>query len=96
MARKHEMISSLSSIPEGMLRGNELHITRDKLLERGEVVGVGVVEILHHPRYAEWHEVEVSFLEAGCSKSMAAVLHLMDESPFTSVYVFAWTIMHYW
>lgn len=90
------MVSSLSSVPEGMLGGDELHIIGDEFLERGEVVGIRFVEILDHPSDAEWHEVDMSFLGDASPKSMASMLHSMDESPFTGVYVFAWPIMHYW
>lgn len=90
------MVSSLSCVPEGMLGGDEFHIIRDEFLERGEVVGIRFVEILDHPSDAEWHEVDMSFLGDASPKSMASMLHSMDESPFTGVYVFAWAVMHYW
>lgn len=96
MAREHEMVSTLSSVPEGMLGGDELHVIGDELLERGEIVGIRLVEILNHPSNAEWHEEDVSFLRDAGPESMASMLHLMNESPLTGVNVFAWAIMHYW
>lgn len=91
MARKHEMISAGSSIPEGMFGGNDSDIVGNELSERSDVVGVGLVEVLHQPNNAERHEVKMSGVGVWGPEMGAAALHLADESSLARINALAWS-----
>lgn len=43
MTREHEVISSMSSVPERVFGGDDSDVIRDKLSKRGDVICVWLV-----------------------------------------------------
>ena len=96
MTGKHEVIGSLSSIPEGVFARYHSHIISHKLFHCSVIVGERLIEILDHPCDTERHKVNMSSSRIPCFKPLGSVLHLVYEPPLYCVYVFAWPVVDNW
>lgn len=93
MTGKHEVISPLGCIPKGVLGRDDAHVIRHELSKGSEVVGERLVEVLHHPRNTEGHEINVSTLSISGSELPISMLDLVYEPSFYRIYVLTRSIV---
>lgn len=96
MARKHEMVSSLSLIPEGVFGGDDSDIIRYKNREWYFLKStIHFVHEFNQQNNAKWHEENVSRMRITGSEPRVRTIYLVYEPSFSRIYTFARSVVKY-
>jgi hypothetical protein len=84
MACEHEMIGSHTSVPKGILVGNDINVIADEASYGRDIMRQGLVNEAHHHGYAQGKKMNMGLLRVRCHEPIPQ-FKLVNESAFCRI-----------